>query len=269
MIEQSMKSLSVSSIALASLLTFALSARAADAIAPLPLQPDYSSEAAPGWHFSASPYLWAAGVDGTVGQFGLPPASLNSNFGDILDELDFAFMGMAEGRNDRFSVFSDIIYTKISQSGASPKGILTESIGVTSQTFTGFFGGGYSVLANGRNHLDVIAGARVWYASTELSLQGGLLDGVNRTDSATWVNAVAGVRGTYFLSDRIYLTGWGNVGAGQAKLDWDVAAAVGYQIKYSLSAVAGYRALGVDYSHDGFVFDVVQKGPILGLVYHF
>ncbi|MDF2811909.1 MAG: hypothetical protein K0S56_2940 [Microvirga sp.] len=77
------------------------------------------------------------------------------------------------------------------------------------------------------------------------------------------------MRRTYFLPDRVYLTGWGNVGAGRAKLDWDVAAAVGYQIKDSLSAIAGYCALGVDYSHDGFVFDVVQKGPILGLAYHF
>jgi hypothetical protein len=33
--------------------------------------------------------------------------------------------------------------------------------------------------------------------------------------------------------------------------------------------VAGYRALGVDYSHDGFVYDVVQKGPILGLMVQF
>lgn len=266
---KSMKSLSVSSIALASLLTLSLSAQAADAMAPLALQPDYSSEAAPGWHFSASPYLWAAGVDGTVGQFGLPPAKLDSDFSDVLGELDFAFMGMAEGRNDRFSVFSDIIYTKLSTSDASPKGILTQSIGVTSQTFTGFFGGGYSILTSGKDHLDVIAGARVWYASTELSLQGGLLHGTNRSDSATWVNAVAGMRGAYFLSDKVYLTGWGNVGAGQAKLDWDVAAAVGYQIKDRLSAVAGYRALGVDYSQDGFVFDVVQQGPILGLTYHF
>lgn len=266
---KSMKSVLVSSIALASLLAVSPSARASDPIVPLPLQPNDSSEAAPGWHFSASPYLWAAGISGNVGQFGLPPASLSSNFGDILDELDFAFMGMAEGRNGRFSIFSDVIYTKISMSDASPRGMLTDRIGVTSQTFTGLFGGGYTVLMDGKDHLDVIAGARVWYAGTELSLKGGLLDGTTRSDSATWVNAVAGVRGTYFLSDQVYLTGWGNVGTGQAKLDWDVAAAVGYQIRESLSAVAGYRALGVNYSHDGFVFDVAQKGPILGLAYHF
>ncbi|POH31963.1 hypothetical protein ATY30_11145 [Sinorhizobium americanum] len=59
------------------------------------------------------------------------------------------------------------------------------------------------------------------------------------------------------------------MGAGQADLDWDVAAAIGYRFSDTVSAVAGYRALGVDYSNDGFLFDVVQQGPILGLVVKF
>ncbi|MCY1245534.1 hypothetical protein D9M72_586920 [compost metagenome] len=80
---------------------------------------------------------------------------------------------------------------------------------------------------------------------------------------------MVGVRGKYAFTDNFYLTGWGLVGAGQADLDWDVAAAVGYQINDRFSAVAGYRALGVDYEDDGFVFDAVQHGPILGMVMHF
>lgn len=28
---------------------------------------------------------------------------------------------------------------------------------------------------------------------------------------------------------------------------------------------AGYRAMGVNYRHDGFVYDIVQKGPLLGI----
>ncbi|PAM35009.1 hypothetical protein CEJ63_27080, partial [Acinetobacter baumannii] len=31
------------------------------------------------------------------------------------------------------------------------------------------------------------------------------------------------------------------------------------------SAVAGYRAMGVNYRNDGFVYDIVQKGPLLGI----
>lgn len=242
--------------------------------ADIPATPVYSRSsqqeiAADGWHFSASPYFWAAGISGTAGQFGLPPVKMKSDFGSILKELDFSFMGVIEGRHDRYSLFSDIIYTKISTGGRTPYGVLSNSIDIKSETFSGFFGGGYSLLEEGRSRLDVVAGGRVWYASTKISFDDGLLDGRSGHDSAAWVDAVAGIRGKYFLTDDLYLSGWGVVGAGQAKIDWDIAGTFGYQFRENLSAVAGYRALGVDYSHDGFVYDVVQKGPILGLVMHF
>lgn len=65
------------------------------------------------------------------------------------------------------------------------------------------------------------------------------------------------------------MRGWGLVGAGGAKLDWDVGAGIGYRFNERISAVAGYRALGVDYRENGFVFDVIQQGPILGLTVRF
>lgn len=71
------------------------------------------------------------------------------------------------------------------------------------------------------------------------------------------------------FSDSLYLTAWSFVGSGGAKLDWDVAAGLGYQFNDRVSAVLGYRALGVDYREDGFVYDVVQHGPILGAVIRF
>lgn len=221
------------------------------------------------WHFSASPYFWAAGISGTAGQFGLPPAKMKSDFGSLFKDLDFSFMGIMEGHYDRYSLFSDIIYTKISTGGQTPYGVLSSSVDVTSETFSGFFGGGYSLLEDGRSRLEVVAGARVWYASTEISFDGGLFDGHSGRDSAAWVDAVAGMRGKYFLTNELYFSGWGVVGAGQAKIDWDVAGTLGYQLRDNVSAVAGYRALGVDYSQNGFVYDVVQKGPILGVVFHF
>lgn len=222
-----------------------------------------------GWSFSASPYFWAAGISGTAGQFGLPPVKMKSDFSNLLKELDFSFMGVVEGHYDRYSLFSDIIYTKISTGGETPYGILSNNIDITSETFSGFFGGGYSLLEDGKNRLDAVAGGRIWYANTKITFDGGLFGGHSGRDSAIWVDAVAGVRGKYFFTDNLYFSGWGVVGAGQAKIDWDVAGTFGYQLKDNLSVVAGYRALGVDYSYDGFVYDVVQKGPILGMVFHF
>lgn len=243
---------------------------AADApLGPIPSEFENQIAKPDRWNFSASPYFWAAGISGTAGQFGLPPVKMKSDFGSLLKELDFSFMGVVEGHYDRYSLFSDIIYTKISGGGETPNGLLSNSVDITSETFSGFFGGGYSLLEDGKSRLDAVAGGRVWYASTKIAFDGGLFGGHSGRDSATWVDAVAGIRGKYFLTDSLYFSGWGIVGAGQAKIDWDVAGTLGYQLKDNLSVVAGYRALGVDYNHDGFVYDVVQKGPILGMVFHF
>jgi hypothetical protein len=236
-------------------------------------QPVLIPEAKPvgdgGWTFAASPYFWGAGMSGNVGQFGLPAVHLESDFGDILKDLDFAFMAIGEARNDRFSIFGDVMYTKISTGSGTPRGIVAGSVELTSETLAALVGAGYSVFQDGQSNLDLVVGARVWHASTEISFNGGLLDGVSVSEGETWVDGMAGFRGKYSLTENVYLSGWGLIGAGQADLDWDVAAAIGYQFNDRISAVAGYRALGVDYSKDGFVFDAVQQGPFLGMVMHF
>jgi hypothetical protein len=243
-------------------------ALAADMVTPV--APEASETTVGGWTFTVSPYFWAAGLSGDVGQFGLPGTiHVSPDFGDILDNLDFAVMAIGEARYDRYSIFGDIIYTRLSIGSGTPRGIVADNVDVTSETFAGTFGAGYSLLQDSRGNLDLVAGARVWSVSTDISFDGGLLDGASFSDSATWVDAMAGLRGRYFFDDSWYMTGWGMVGAGGADIDWDVAAALGYRFNDTFSAVAGYRALGVDYSHNGFVFDAVQHGPILGLVAHF
>ncbi|MBZ9792219.1 hypothetical protein K9B32_19190 [Rhizobium sp. 3T7] len=100
--------------------------------------------------------------------------------------------------------------------------------------------------------MDVIAGARYWHAETTIGLSGSLIGNVSRTDSANWVDGVASSKGNYWLTDKVSLTGWSMIGAGGADVDWDVLAGVDHKFNDTISAVAGYRALGVDYSNDGF-----------------
>lgn len=237
----------------------------------LPVSPLLKSESgdSDAWRVSVSPYIWASGISGKVGQFGQPPARLNSSFSDVMSELDVAFMGAVDARHGRFSLLGDVMYSQLSGSGNTDFGILSRSVKIKSKSFSGFVGAGYTVLESDRGHLDVIGGARLWSASTKIAFNGGALGGRSRTDSATWVDAVAGVRGQYALNERWYLTGWGVIGAGQAKLDWDVTAALGYQFESNLSAMLGYRALGVNYDRNGFVYNVIQQGPILGFAYRF
>ncbi|WP_043612829.1 hypothetical protein [Ensifer sp. ZNC0028] len=222
-----------------------------------------------GWTFSFAPYFWAAGLSGDVAQFGLPAVDVDASFSDIFDHLEFGAMAIGEARNGRYSIFADVMYTKISGQAGTPRGVLATDVELTSETFAGLLGAGYSVIENDRARFDVVAGLRVWSVESELSFHGGILDGRSRSDQATWVDGLAGFRGTYSLTPELYLTGWGLVGAGGADLDWDVAGAIGYRFNDTISAIAGYRALGVDYSNDGFVFDVTQQGPMLGLSVRF
>lgn len=215
------------------------------------------------------PLFLGGRIVGEVAQFGLPAVDVDASFSDIFDHLEFGAMAIGEARNGPYSIFADVMYTKISGQSGTPRGVLATDVELTSETFAGLLGAGYSVIDSDAARLDLVAGMRVWSVESELSFHGGVLDGRTRIDQATWIDGLAGFRGTYSLTSEIYLIGWGLVGAGGANLDWDVAAAIGYRFNDTISAIAGYRALGVDYSNDGFVFDVTQQGPMLGLTVRF
>ncbi|WP_371744782.1 hypothetical protein [Nordella sp. HKS 07] len=253
--------------ALLAIVALSSPARAADTVSFL--APEAQTTEQNGWTYSVTPYFWAAMLSGEIAQFNSPTVDVDASFSDILDNLDFAAMAIGEARNGRFSLVGDLIYTKLSSGSATPYGIVAESVDVQSSTFAALAGAGYSVLEGASGRLDVVAGLRVWSVNSEISFSGGILHDKTRGDGATWVDALVGVRGNYALTPQFHLMGWGLVGAGGADLDWDVAAGVGYRINDTFSATLGYRALGVDYSNDGFRFDVVQQGPIAGLTAHF
>lgn len=252
---------------LAAALCPASTSQAADLtpLAPAPTAVQTSS----GWTYTVTPYAWFAGFSGDLGHGRLPSVHVDADFNDIFDHLDFAAMVTGEARYDRYSIFGDVIYIKLSADGDTPRGVIANNVDVSAKTFAGLLGGGYALLDAPNGHLDIVGGARVWSVDTSLTLNGGLLGGSEHGVTKTWVDAVGGLRGNYFFTPRVYTTGWGLVGGGEAKIDWDVGAGVGYKFNDTISAIAGYRALGVDYDKDNFLFDVVQQGPILGVSVHF
>ena len=221
------------------------------------------------WEFAFAPYLWAAGLDGTVAQFGLQPTDIDLSFSDILENLDIAFMGVAEARRGRFGLASDIVYTELSGGGTGPAGIFSASL--ENRLFVGTAMAEYRIIENGRSSADVMAGARVWSVDTDVRITSGVGLGFSGNDSATWVDPMIGVKGRWQGASPWFLTGWGMVGGfGVASdIDWDVMAGAGYEVRDWFSLVAGYRALGVDYQDGAFVWDTVMHGPFTGAVFRF
>lgn len=215
-----------------------------------------------GWTLNGGPYVWGAGIRGHVGHKSTGTQFIKSDFADIAKTVDMSVMLMGEARRGPYSVLADLMYIDTDTRNRLPGGAKLE---VESKTASGFLGGGYTVLGDESRRLDVAGGVRVWYSGTTLTFHGGPLAGLSGSDNATWADAMAGLRGHYAVNDRFWLSSWGMAGAGQSREDWDLAALAGWEFLPGFSAVAGYRAMGVNYRHDGFVYDIVQKGPLLGI----
>ena len=85
------------------------------------------------------------------------------------------------------------------------------------------------------------------------------------------VDPLVGAKGQFDLTEKFYLSGWAMAGGFGVSSDfmWDLFGGAGYQFNNHVSAVLGYRGMGVDYERDGFVFDVIEHGPVLGGVIRF
>lgn len=224
-----------------------------------------ASSAAPQWQFTVAPYLWGAGIRGNVGHKTTGTQFVKSDFHDIARDLDVAAMTMGEARFGPYSLLADVMYIDTTTKTRLPDGAPAKHLNTDSKTFSAFLGGGYALLDDPALRLDATGGIRVWYSSTTLSLHGGDAGGTSGSDSATWADLMAGLRGRYALAPSVWLSGWGMAGAGQSRADWDAAALLGWEFIPDIQAAAGYRAMGVNYRHDGFVYDMVQQGPLLGI----
>ena len=208
--------------------------------------------------------------------FGLPPQDVDVSFGDIIQDLDFAFMGLGEARNGPFVLGMDLTYSKVGSTVDNPRKadtLLINKIGADSTTWmvTGY--GGYTVLDTDEVQLDVIGGARLWSVNSEFTLHSDFpnIDGRNKDDGSTWVDPLAGAKIRIDVTPDIFVISWaiaGGFGVG-SDLMWDVMAGAGYEFNDTFSMFAGYRAVSVDYSNDGFVYDIVQSGPLAAAMFRF
>lgn len=245
--------------------------------AALPAAAQAADVAAPAdtsdWTFTTAAYLWGASLDGKSGVFGLPPQDVELSFGDILEDLQFAVMGLAEAGKGPFVLGMDLTYTKVSSTVDSPRGVVFDDISIdtTSWMVTGF--AGYSVFDNDVTRIDLIGGARYWSVNSEFELDSKFdrLDGRTAEEGASWVDPLVGAKLLLDLTPEFYVSAWGMIGGFGVGSDqmWDVMAGAGYRFTESFSAFGGYRAVSVDYSDDGFVYDTVQQGPVLAGVFRF
>jgi len=249
-------------------LAFAAPAAAAD-LYDSPPPPVEEVPVDPEWSFSITPYFWMSQMSGTAAAFGAPPANVDMSFGDILDGLHMSLMVFSEVRRGRFSLTTDLLYVSMSTGATTPFQQIVAKVGLDTQTLEVSALAGYSVIDNDRFRLDVVAGPRLWYVYDQLNFKGGRLNGLSFDDSATWVDAMGGLKGRFALTDKLTLSGTAIAGGGGADFGWDAVGALTYKIHDRFSASIGYRGIGVDYDRGGFEYDIDMHGPIIGATIRF
>ena len=221
------------------------------------------------WQFQFSPYFWLAGLHGTGG-VGNRTTNVDESFSDVFHALNFAFMGTFEARKRKFISLTDLEYVSVSDKKATP-GPLFSTVDAGFKTFIFDQEIGYRLLENSEKgaSLDVLGGARVWRVKTDFEFGAGILPAARIEGSRSWVDAVGGLRGKMALSQKLFLTGKFDLGGGGSKFTWQVFGGAGYNVNPTIALILGYRVLDVDYDKNNFVFDMNQRGPIVGLGFRF
>jgi hypothetical protein len=232
----------------------------------IPAPPKSATAPDDNWHLAISPYLWFAGAHGTAGFRGVD-TSYHASFGDIISKFNIGLMGAAEARKKRYVFPVDFMWMKLSDDKALPVnqlGVTSIKAKLTQTVLTPK--AGYLFVDQEKLKADATLGIRYWHLGENFSLQPS---GINNSQSANWVDVVAGARFTMPLSPKAMITVLGDAGAGGANVDYQVAGLLGYKVKPTVILQLGWRYLDVNYRPSStFIYDGVTSGILLGVTFN-
>lgn len=226
-----------------------------------------------GWHVGITPYIWFAGVHGTVGALN-HEASVHASFGDIFNYLNIGVMAAAEIRYNRIVMPADFMWMKLTDQKGLPfeplanqsdEGATSVKAKMTETIFTPKIG--YRFVDKKKVKVDALFGIRYWHVENSFTLQ-PTQSANGFSESAGWVDGLGGGKIEMGLTPKISAVILGDAGGGSARSDYQVAGLLGYQLNRKLVLLAGYRYLDVNYRPTGkasFIYDVAMPGVVLGL----
>lgn len=228
----------------------------------------HAATADEGWRFIVAPYIWGAGINGEAGANGVT-SDVDISFSDIVDNLDFAFMGQFEARKGKFGFVVSPVYMDLQSKDKGPAGLLAAKVDLQSTIVDSF--ATWAVTPE----IDLLFGARFTQLDAKLKLSTPLTT-VSGSASRNWTDAIMGFRFDHRLNDRWSISGRADIGggpAGESDLTWNANAQIGYSFSAGAMAFAGYRYLDYDYKDgDGssrFTFNAHVYGPTIGFAWMF
>ena len=215
-----------------------------------------------GWEWIVAPYGWFPSVSTDLET--QPPAggvSTDTNFDDIVDKIDGAFLIHAEGQNEHWGVFTDFVFLGLADEHDQPRFHSESDLDARLFELAAVWSPG-----EGRYRgLDVFAGLR--YIDVDLTVQ---LDPGDPTFDTTSIDAgdkfndfMIGARYTWALSDRWRLMLRGDGSFGDTEGTWNASAEAAYRMKHG-AWLFGYRYLSIELDTGDSNTELTLLGPMVG-----
>jgi hypothetical protein len=246
------------------------------------------SQAQGDWESSVTIYGWFPTMGGTI-RFPLGgTVSAEMDPSDVLDALNFTFMGTAEVRKDRWGAITDIIYLDLSGTkngfrdftvGGQELPAQLEAkadIGLSGWVWT--LGGTYLLSEDESHPVSLVGGARLLDLTNELKLTvtgditGTPLPGRQTRAEANISNwdLIVGLKGRFNLGEEggWFVPYYVDVGTGESDLTWQALLGLGYAFEWG-DLTTAWRYLDYDFGSSEAVEDLWQSGAAIGATFHF
>lgn len=215
-----------------------------------------------------APYLWGTGISGTSTVGALPPVDVDADFGDLLDNLNFALSLHTEFKYDNWVFVIDPTYLSLEMDAGLPEAVPLEgNPTVEVDIWMVELWAGYKFVPN----WEVIGGAR--YQSQDISLI-GLPNPPFPPDAGVdedWTDWFIGLRTAYDLGEKWFFNWRIDVAiAGDSESSWNTALFFNRRFGKSMALNLGYRYFEDEFIEEGvYGWDVTQDGPIIGYTWTF
>jgi hypothetical protein len=215
-------------------------------------------------------------------------SSVEITASDILNALNFAFMGAFNAQKGRWGIFTDVNYLDLSDSAKRTRNLTVGGIDlpvdVTAKADLGITGwlwttvGSYRVVDKPDYAMDLFAGARLLNLAEDLtwSLSGDLGDppiidrkGKSSVSDNYW-DGVVGVKGraTFGEEKKWFVPYYVDIGTGDSDLTWLGMLGAGYSFDWG-DVVGVWRYVDYEFSSKDPIQDLYFNGPAIGVTFHF
>jgi hypothetical protein len=214
------------------------------------------------WEFALTPYLWLAGIDGTIG-LSAREADFEVTTKELLKSLDFGLMGNFLARKNRLSFGGDLVYTNLGKDVALGSSGRAATVEMELTILEGNVG--YGAVES----LDVLFGIRGVLSDVSLESDSTAL----AEGDTSFADPFVGVRFQRDLSEKVWVnlrSDAGGFGVG-SDFSWFLAAVAGVRVSRSISLDFGYRVYDMDYESANELrrLDATLAGFALGATFQF